>query len=165
MIYLLLGLAVCAASSAAVLIRLCDAPALVVAAYRLGIAACVVLPLSLMRCGNPLRNVSGRDRLALVSSGVFLGFHFAFWISSLSHTSVASSVLLVTTSPIFLGLGGWLLFRERVNWRTGVGIVVSLVGTAVVTVNDWGIGRHAFSGDVLALGAALAISGHLMIGQ
>jgi len=165
MIYIILPLGVLAASSAAVLIRLCDAPPLVVAAYRLGIAAALLLPIATVRCRVELRAIEGRDKVALLSSGIFLGLHFALWVTSLSHTSVASSVLLVTTSPIFLGLGGWLLLREKIDIQTGVGIFASMLGTGIVTMNDWGVGHHAFTGDVMALGGAVAISGHLMIGR
>ena len=133
MVYLILTLGICAASSAAVLIRLCDAPALIIAAYRLGIAACVVLPPGLVKYRTQLRACSPRDRLILLASGVFIGLHFAFWISSLSHTSVASSVLLVTTNPIFIGLGGWLILKEPIDARLAIGTVVSLLGAAIVS--------------------------------
>ena len=55
MVYLILILGICAASFAAVLIRLCDAPALIISAYRLGIAACVVLPPGLVKYRTQLR--------------------------------------------------------------------------------------------------------------
>ena len=165
MIYALIGVGVVAASSAAVLIRLCDAPPIVIAAYRVGLAAAVVLPLALLRRRQELVSAIQGRGLPLAASGLFLALHFALWIVSLHKTSVASSVLLVTTSPIFVGLGGWLLLREPLYRRMVVGIFISLAGTAVVTLNDWGIGRHAFSGDLLALGGALAITGHLLIGR
>jgi drug/metabolite transporter (DMT)-like permease len=165
MVYLILTLGVCAASSAAVLIRLCDAPALVIAAYRLGIAACVVLPLAVFRYPGQFRTGSRRDRLILLASGIFLGLHFALWISSLSHTSVASSVLLVTTNPIFIGLGGWLILKEPADARLTIGTVVSLLGASIVSLNDWGQEQHGLFGDLLALAGAMAISGHLLIGR
>jgi len=165
MIYLLIAVGVLAASSAAVLIRLCDAPPLVIAAYRLGLAAAVVLPLAVARRRDELVSVVRGHSPALAASGLFLALHFALWIISLHRTSVASSVLLVTTSPIFVGLGGWLLLKEPLYRRTVIGIAISLVGTAIVTLNDWGIGHHAFTGDLLALGGALAITGHLLIGR
>jgi len=40
----------------------------------------------------------------LVLGGIFLGFHFASWITSLEYTSVASSVVLVTTAPLWVAL-------------------------------------------------------------
>ena len=165
MIYLLIAIGVLAASSAAVLIRLCDAPPLVIAAYRLGLASAVVLPLAVVRRRSELTSAVRESGPALAASGLFLALHFALWIVSLHRTSVASSVLLVTTSPIFVGLGGWLLLKEPLYRRTVTGIAISLAGTAIVTLNDWGVGHHAFTGDMLALGGALAITGHLLIGR
>ncbi len=165
MTYLILTFGVCASSSAAVLIRLCNAPPLVIAAYRLGISALLVLPLAAFGYRDQLRSGSSRDRLALLGSGIFLGLHFALWITSLSHTSVASSVLLVSISPVFVGLGGWLILKEPIGARMALGTAVSLLGTAIVTLADWGGDRHALSGDLLALSGAVAISGHLLIGR
>jgi drug/metabolite transporter (DMT)-like permease len=165
MVYLLLSLGVFAASSAAVLIRLCEAPALVIAAYRLGIAACLVLPFTVFRYGARLRAASRRDRAALLASGTLLGIHFALWISSLSHTSVASSALLVTTNPIFVGLGGWLILKERIGPRLVVGAVVSILGSAVIAFDDWSAGDHGLYGDLLALSGAMAMSCYLLIGR
>ena len=158
-------LGVCASSWAAVLIRLCDAPALVVAAYRLGIAAAIVLPLAILRHRRELGLLPSRDRLALLLSGALLGLHFAFWISSLYHTSVASSVLLVSTNPVWVGLGGWLLLKEPMGLRTALGTAVSLLGTAIVALAGWGTGQHAFTGDILALAGAVSVSGYLLIGR
>lgn len=165
MTYLILLLGICASSSAAVLIRLCNAPALVIAAYRLGIASALILPLAALRYSAQIRTLPAKDRLALAASGVLLGFHFAFWISSLSHTSVASSVLLVSTNPIWVGLGGWLLLKEGLSLRTAAGTAVALAGTALVSLEDWGHGQHAFYGDALALAGAMAVSGYLLIGR
>ena len=165
MVYLLLSLGVLAASSAAVLIRLCEAPALVIAAYRLGIAAAVVLPIAILRYGDRIRAIAPRDRAALLASGALLGVHFALWISSLSHTSVASSALLVTTNPIFVGLGGWLILKEGIDSRLVVGTAVSILGSAVIALSDWSGGDHGLYGDLLALSGAMAMSGYLLIGR
>ena len=165
MTYLILALGICASSSAAVLIRLCEAPALVVAVYRLGMASVLILPFAVLRYSGQIRALPTRDRLALAGSGVLLGFHFAFWISSLSHTSVASSVLLVSTNPIWVGLGGWLLLKEGLSLRMAAGTAVALAGTVLVSLEDWGHGQHAFYGDALALAGAVAVSGYFLIGR
>ena len=165
MVYLALTIGMLMSSSAAVLIRLCNAPALVVAAHRLGIAALIVLPIAIYKHRTQLTSGTSRDRTALLFSGIFLGFHFAFWISSLDHTSVASSVLLVNTIPIFVGLGGWLILKDPLGPRLAVGTAVSLIGSALVALGDWGIGEHALIGDLLALAGAVTVSGHLLIGR
>ncbi len=97
-----------AISTASIFIKLCDAHPLAIAAYRLGLASLFLSPfaLSRKRYGEILR---GRWNL-LFLTGLFLGFHFIFWIASLKYTSVASSVVIVSTHPIFVALGSHLLF-------------------------------------------------------
>jgi len=162
--YLILSAGVLMSSSAAVLVRLCNAPALIIATYRLGISSLVVLPLAVYKSGKQL--VSGRssDRVALICSGIFLAIHFAFWISSLDHTSVASSAVLVNTIPIFVGLGGWLILKEKITRRLTIGTAVAFAGAATVALVDWEEG-HGFFGDLLAVGGAITVSGHLLISR
>ena len=83
---------VLAVSAATVLIRLADAPALAVAFWRKALGVLVLLPIALYR-----RETFPRGKVLWggIASGVALGVHFGFWISSLDYTSVAASVVLV----------------------------------------------------------------------
>ncbi len=164
-VLVLLFVGLSASSSAAILIRLCDAPSLVIAAYRLGIGSLVLVPLAAARDPQQLRTLVVNQAPPLVGSGLCLALHFAFWITSLAHTSVASSGLLVTTNPIFVGFGAWLLLKERIGSRLVTGTLIALVGTVIVTVGDHGAGERALYGDLLALAGAAAMSGHLLIGR
>ncbi|MDF1553568.1 MAG: DMT family transporter [Deferrisomatales bacterium] len=153
---------VLAISTAAVLIRLCDAPSLVIAAYRLGIASLVVVPVELVRTrGLPSR----RDLGWCVLSGLFLSAHFAAWISSLAYTSVASSVVLVTTNPLFVGLFSWWVLREPPGRRTAAGIALGMVGATAIGWGDFRGGAAPLLGDALALLGALAASAYLLTGR
>lgn len=151
-----------AISTAAVLVRLCQAPALVIAAWRLAIAAALLLPFELWRS----RSVPARRDLGWCAlSGLFLALHFGAWIASLQHTSVASSVVLVSTNPVFVGLGSRWLLHERLGRRTVWGIALAVVGAAVVGWGDFGAGRSPLLGDALALLGAFAASAYLLIGR
>jgi len=66
-------------------------------------------------------------------SGLLLSLHFAFWIASLKVTSVASSVVLVTTHPIFVGIGGWLFLKERLGLNLIFGIALSVLGSGLIS--------------------------------
>ena len=147
------------------LIRLADAPSLVIGAYRLSLASLILAPLSLARAGHELRALGVRDLLLAGLSGLFLALHFAFWITSLRYTSVASSVVLVTINPIFVGIAAHFLTGERLNRQTTLGIVIAVIGAAVIGYGDWGIGWRAFGGDVLALLGALAVAGYYLVGR
>lgn len=162
---LVLALGVVAISCAAVLVRLAEAPPLAVAAFRMLAASALLLPIGLLRAAGEMRKLlQGQWRL-LALAGVLLALHFALWISSLSHTSVASSVVLVTTTPLFVALASWALFRERLRGATFAGIAISLVGALFIGYAGLERGGAALSGNLLALAAAIAMAGYLLVGR
>jgi drug/metabolite transporter (DMT)-like permease len=160
-----LGVGVVAVSFAAIFIRWADAPALTIAAYRLTIAAAILAPIVWTLARAELRVLTWGDlRLALLS-GAFLGFHFAFWISSLDYTSVASSVVFVTTSPLWVGLGAHLFTEDRLTRPLMIGILLAVGGGVIIGYGDIGIGPSELFGDVLAILGAVAMAGYLLIGR
>lgn len=154
---------VAAVSSAAVLIREADAPALVIAAYRLGLAALPAGALALA-VGRP---GTRRDGLWMWPplAGAFLALHFGFWIASLQQTSVITSVVLVTTNPLFVGLASPLVLRERVSAATWAGIGIATVGAGLMAAEDLGEGLGTLVGDLYALLGAVFGACYLMIGR
>ncbi len=163
-----LTLGVLAVSTGAVLVRSCTVPSLGIASWRLLLAAVGFLALCAWRRRPALAAFHGRDRTTAVLSGVFLAAHFAAWITSLSMTSVASSVVLVTTAPLWVGLGSRILLREdpgRTFWQ---GLALALAGTALVTLVDQsptGQAPAPMLGNALALLGALAASAYLLAGR
>jgi drug/metabolite transporter (DMT)-like permease len=158
-------LGVVSVSFAAIFIRLADAPPLVVATYRLCLATLALAPAAWFRSRVELRALARRDVLLCLASGVFLALHFGLWIASLSYTSVASSVVLVTANPIFVAIASYLLFRERLTRRVGLGIGVCLLGAAAIGYGNWRLGPEPLMGGLLALLGALAVAGYLLIGR
>jgi drug/metabolite transporter (DMT)-like permease len=98
-------------------------------------------------------------------SGLFLSLHFALWIASLKYTSVASSVVLVTTHPIFVGIGSWLFLKERIGMNLVLGIALSVLGSGLISYGDMGLSKEALMGDGFALLGAIAASGYLLVGR
>ncbi len=163
--YLLLATGVIAVSFAALLIRLAEAPALVIAAYRLCLASLVLAPVGWRQSGGEIRRLAGRDILLMICAGICLAVHFGLWITSLKFTSVATSVVLVTASPVFLAIASRFLFHQQLSRLAVGGIVISLGGAAIISLGNWQMGEQDFTGAMLALGGALAISGYLLAGQ
>ena len=158
-----LSIGILAISTASIFIKLCDAPALVIAAYRVGLASLILIPLAARR-----RTWKGLEKHQLggcLLSGLFLSLHFAFWITSLKYTSVASSVVLVTTHPLFVGIGGWLILRERVSVNLILGIGLSVIGSGLIGYGDMARSKEALFGDGLALLGAMTASGYLLMGR
>lgn len=156
---------VLAVSTGAIFARLADAPALVIAAYRVGIAALILAPIAWWKARDELSKLSGRDLKMAVLSGFFLALHFATWISSLDYTSVANSVVLVNTNPLWVGLFTPLIVKERVKRATIVSIVISVIGGTIIGFGDFATGGKALLGDALALSGSICAAVYLLLGR
>lgn len=160
---LVLTAALVAVSFAAIFIRLADAPAIVVALYRMLIASAVMLPVTLRAlAATPIR---GRARLATVAAGALLALHFATWISSLSFTTVAASVTLAATSPLWAALIAWLAFGVAPTLSVMFGVLLAVAGAAIIGFGDLAGGTNPLLGDALALTAGAAAAGYLVLGR
>ncbi len=180
--YLVLAFGILAVSSASILIRIAqkEAPSLVIAAYRLSIASLVLLPITLRRNGKELVSLSNKQRLSLILAGCLLALHFAAWITSLEFTTVASSVVLVATTPLWVALVSPILLREKISPAIWLGLGFALMGSLLVAMSgscgmtaghlvcsltaDWWTGRN-LTGNLLALVGAVCAAGYLVIGR
>lgn len=159
---LVLVVGILAVSVSAILIRFAqgDAPSLVIAAGRTTIASLLLLPFCLGWRRAELRRMSRTEwRLALLA-GALLGVHFASWISSLAYTTVASSTVLVTTSPLWVGIASPFLLKEKMSRSLVAGIALALVGSAIIAL--WDVGGSGGSGSRPLLGNFLALVGAWM---
>jgi drug/metabolite transporter (DMT)-like permease len=138
---------VLAVSAAAIFIRLADAPAVAVAFWRCALGAALLLGPAFMRRE---QFPKGRDLYVGVASGVALGAHFGFWISTLDYTSVAASVVLVSTQPVFVAILAYLLFGECTSPLSFAGILAALAGAVTVAVYVL-IGRSSRTGGIRVL--------------
>ena len=173
--------AILAVSTASIFIRFAqrDASSLAIAALRLLFASIILAPLALTRHRAALAALSFREIALGIASGLFLGLHFATWITSLEYTTVASSVVLVSTGPLWVALLSPLFLNERLSPGALIGLALALVGGTVIALSggctwDRGIScanigqvlaGHNLRGDLLALAGAWAVTGYLMIGR
>ncbi len=153
-IVLLVGVA--ALSWAAPLIRLADAPPLVVASLRMTFAALPLLALSGLRRREELRLLERRDAALLLLAGLALAAHFGFWVASLQDTSIAASTAIVATQPLIVGLGAWLWLRERPTSALFVAIAIAAAGALLLAGSDLGDGVSLRGDAFAALGAVFA---------
>jgi|LZCG01.1.fsa_nt_gb drug/metabolite transporter (DMT)-like permease len=162
--YSLIAIAIIAVSFGAILIRLAgDVPVLSIAAWRLGVSFLFLIPFSWR--GNPLKAMSRRDFLLSVASGTFLALHFILWISSLRYTSVASSVVLVSTNPIFVALGARFILKEPFSRARILATFLSVCGASLIGWGDFHVSGVALYGDLFAIGGAVMASAYFLIGR
>ena len=163
--YFALASGVLAVSTGAIFARLADAPALVIAAYRLGLATLILAPFAWWKARDELLNLSMRDLGLAVLSGFFLATHFATWISSLDYTSVTNSVVFVNTNPLWVGLFTPIIARERIRKAVLISIGISVSGGVIIGFGDISMGGNALFGDFLALLGSICAAVYLLLGR
>jgi drug/metabolite transporter (DMT)-like permease len=181
-IALAIFVAILAVSTASIFIRFAqqDAPSLVIAAIRLTLASLTLAPFALLQHRDEIRSLSRREWLLAALSGIFLSIHFASWITSLEYTTVVSSVVLVSTGPLWVALLSPIFLKETPSRWVWIGMTLALLGGLIVGLGDScavsGISLacpplsdllagSAFWGNFLALLGAWTVAGYLMIGR
>lgn len=161
-IVLVLGAAVLAISFAAIFTRLAEAPGVVVAFWRMAFSCVVLAPFALRGLRRtPPTAASLRPTLW---AGVLLGLHFAAWLSSLAYTTVAASVTLVTTVPLWVALIEWLR-GSRPPRGVLVGLGIAVAGGGAIGFGDLRGGSAPLLGDALALAGAVTVAGYFLLGR
>ena len=163
--YFALVSGVLAVSTGAIFARLADAPALVIAAYRLGLATLILAPIAWWKVRDELLSLSMRELGLAALSGFFLAIHFATWISSLDYTSVTNSVVIVNTNPLWVGLLTPLITKERIRTAVVISIIISVSGGAIIGAGDFAMGGKALFGDFLALLGSICAAVYLLLGR
>lgn len=182
--YAVLALAVVGISFAAPLVRLSNASALVIAAWRLGFSL-VIIGFALVITGQwrAWRTLSRNDFLLAIGGGLLLALHFWSWNASLTYTTVAASVTLVNLQPVIVALVSAYWLGERATRSQWFGIGLAVCGALVVGLADVpggfrGIGEafaggpdegsvrsRALFGDFLALIGAVTAALYYLIGR
>src|SRR6266513_1234820 len=113
-----IALAVVSVSFSAIFISWSTSPFITIALYRLALASLILVPFALVNRG-VLLALTRRELLGMMAVGAILATHFTLWIGSLKiegvSVSVASSVILVTSHPLLVGLLSHFVLRERLN--------------------------------------------------
>ena len=148
------AVAVLCVSFSSIFIRWSDAPALVIAAYRMLFASLMLLPFAVIHREAQFKFLDRKTVSWLLVIGLVLALHFATWITSLGMTSVASSTILVTSHPLLVGAVSILLFKESGKW-TAIGVTVGFAGVVFISLmsmqdGSWDGNLLAFIGGVFA---------------
>lgn len=163
---LALLISIIAVSTASILIRWTDAPSLAIASYRMSISVVMLIPFFIQNNGiNKLKKHGIRHLVILFMIGIILAIHFASWITSLSLTSVASSVLFVHIDPIFVAIISHLFLGDKLTKRTLSGIVISFVGIFIIAIGDLETGTSNLMGDLLALIGGVMLGLYILGGR
>jgi drug/metabolite transporter (DMT)-like permease len=158
-------IAVVSVSFSAIFIRWSDSHPLVIAMYRMGITSLILLPVVLLKNYNDIKNLNRNEICWITLIGIILAIHFATWITSLKETSVASSVILVTSHPLFVAIISHYFYKEKLKMIGYLGIMTAFTGVLILTAGDLGRGGSHFRGDLLALVGGLAAGLYILGGR
>lgn len=102
------------------------------------------------------------DYFRLSLAGLFFAGDLSLWHWSIKLTSVANATLLVNFAPVFVTLGGWLIFRQKVRLIFLLGMALALLGMTLIAGHSFQVSLHHFLGDTLSFTAALFYAGYLL---
>lgn len=143
-------------------------PSLLIASGRLGIAALALTPFALSRHWADLRGLNRRSLMLAAASGALLAIHFATWIASLEYTTVLVSVVLVTTSPLWVAVLEVVFLRVSLKRLVVIGLLIAVVGGVLIGLGGGSgmeFGKNPVLGSLLAMTGAIAIAVYLVIGR
>jgi drug/metabolite transporter (DMT)-like permease len=159
--YLALALGVFSLSFSAMFVRWADAPGPVTAFYRLFFSIFLLLPLFLprLKTNPPLRS---RWVIFPLIAGVFTACDLGLWTASLSYTTAANATLLGNTAPLWVALGTWLILKQKLTpafWR---GLIITLLGAALIMGTDFLLHPRFGVGDAMAVFTGVFYGGYFL---
>ncbi|MHA2254278.1 MAG: DMT family transporter [Candidatus Kariarchaeaceae archaeon] len=164
-----IGVAILAVSGAAIFIRFCDSSAVIIAFWRLFFSVLFLIPLIIKKeIRVQFKSLMTWKFIRIFTlSGFFLSLHFFSWFQSLKFTSVAASVIIVNSSPIWVISLSFIIFHEKITKFQLVGLLLVMIGLVfIATLSDpQQIGDSFQEGIILALFGAIMFALYLLIGK
>ena len=156
-------------SAGAILSHVDSVPPIMRASWRLQITVLMLLPFAIWQYKNmdevsKSRLYERRSILIIIGSGCALAAHFGTWVTSLDHTSLAHSLLFVTSHPIIIVIGTAILVRRPHRLETA-GALVGLLGAGITLLDANNSGEVTLWGDFLAFAGAITVVGYIVAGR
>lgn len=170
--YLALGLGMLSLGFSAILIRSADAPGTVTAFYRMAIGSVLMLVPFWSQVRRHDRDsqgdndaLSGRAVWIAVLGGAFFGLDLTLWATGIVMSGATIPTLMANTAPLWVGLGAWLLFKERQSGIFWGGLLLAMLGAGIVLGQDFSRSTAFGVGALLGLGAAVFYGAYYLVTQ
>jgi len=150
---------------APILVRLSEAGPISTAFWRVALAAPMLwLGVWLAQQGESeaARPFTRRDVVLLAAAGLFFAGDLVFWHMAIKRTTIANATLLPNMAPVFVTIGAWLFFRQRITRTFILGLLLAISGAALLIGQSFSLSGQNFLGDVLALGTAVFYASYLL---
>jgi drug/metabolite transporter (DMT)-like permease len=166
MAYAQLILSVIILSQAPNLVKMAQAPAVVICFWRLFLAAIFLGVIGIFTQKlNEIRDFSKSQWKMLIFTSLVLFIHFILWFMGVHKTSVANAAILFATNPLFTAIGSYLIFGEKLSLRYVLAMALGLVGIVVTFFENLKFHPEAFIGDILVLISAIFFSGYIILSK
>ncbi len=164
---IILALSIVSVSFAAIFIVTAESPPLTIAFYRLLFTVILIILFFLIKKGywHELSRLTRSQILIMMGIGVLLSAHFALWITSLTQTSVASSVILVTAHPFLVAPLAYYFFHEKFQALNILGIFLSVCGVGILVFGNYSLSSMTLEGNIMALLGGVAAGGYILGGR
>ena len=162
--YLALASGILALSFSAMFVRWADAPGPITGFYRVLLSSLLLTPFFVRDCRAKC-SINRHNILFPILAGLFTSGDFALWNTSVNYTTAANATLLGNTAPLWVALGAWLLFRERLNGRFWLGLLLALAGATLILGTDFLLHPRLGIGDLMAIGTGLFYAGYMLVTQ
>lgn len=162
---LILVFGVFCGSTAVIMIKASAEHPVLLASYRLLVAALVLTPVFLRDLHKHRALFRARDLRLSIVPGLALGLHFIIWNMGARMTRAVNASLIVNLTPIAMPFLLLAMIRERVNRGEIAGTAIALVGLVLLSGSDYTISREHFLGDMVCLLAMLCFCAYLVMGR
>ncbi len=164
--FFLLATSILILSQSANFIRYASAHAAAIGFWRLLMATVVLLPIVLYKKQwRQITHASTKIKLQILLTSILLYIHFFFWFLSVQKTSIANSMILFSTNPLFTAIGAWIFFREKMARRHFVALLFCFAGIFWMVKDSLAFNPEHFQGDVLGFFCAIAFSAYVLSGK
>lgn len=158
-------MAAVAASFSAIFIRLIEATPVAIGFYRLTFALPFYAIAVFVFHRKELFTLSLKQLAGCILVGIFLASHFFTWFTALDNTTVASAIVICSIHPLIILTITTLVLKEKTNLKAVIGVLLALVGAAIITGSDYSFTVDSIYGDIMAFLGALFMGLYFLAGR
>ncbi len=162
--YVALGVGILSLSLSAMFVRWANAPGPITGLYRLFFSTLILTPFFIQRQRRE-SPIPWSVMIFPVLAGIFTACDFTFWNSSLAFTTASNATLLGNTAPLWVALGAWIIFREKLTRLFWSGLLLALTGALLIMGSDFLIHPRLGIGDLMASTAAVFYASYMLSTQ
>ena len=162
--YLALGLGLTIIGFSAIFVRLADAPGIVTSFYRMLIGALIVT-IPFARNIRKKKPLARKGVLLAILAGSFFGIDLAAWTSGVVLSGATLPTLFANTNPIWVGIGAWIIFKERLSAKFWIGLFIALSGAVLILGANMSVEGSINQGAILGLISGIFYGAYFLVAQ